>query len=438
MQAVIRALLAMETESALFSETDDGHVPIVVETTQMSSSSSSSHDLHNITTSEKPPEVIKEVDVTRTVIRKLSKPTKEILACMNLGLQASQAAVMNLSGFRHYLGPPVSVSSDIAPVQIRMRTAKAIFDAVESELLESGQLPSASMNDSAVVQLFIFARHLRETATMIESLMGKVYAMQQQCSSWPRPHLPSYPLGKAVHCVNPQVTHDRGGATAGSYHVTFLEIARALESIKSREYKPLEKYEDSLSETELHAELTHLTDPGAPPDMDTKKDKLGYRIWQILHLLQGYESRYAFKSILVTSLLSIPSYLNWDKVWWDDYEAWWAVTMSWLLIHARVGGNIQDLIARAVLAILGAVWGGVAHAAGGGNPYVVAVFAAIFMIPMLYRFTLSSHPVRTLLCFFLYRDKADFSIRDPALLAACPLQSFHYSSKPADCLHRPL
>ncbi|KAL7928518.1 hypothetical protein V8C35DRAFT_317942 [Trichoderma chlorosporum] len=390
MQAVIRALLAMETESALFSESDDGDVPIVVEATQMSSSSSSSNDLSN-TTNEKAPGGLKETDVTRTVIRQLAKPTKEILACMNLGLQASQAALMDLSGYRQYLGPPMAVSSDIAPVQIRMRTAKAIFDAVESQLLDSGQLPSSSMNDSAVVQLFIFARHLRETATTVESLMGKVYTMQQ-CSNWPRPHLPSYPFHKAIHCVNPQVTHDRGGVTAGSYHVTFLEIARALETIKCREYKPLEKYKDDASETELHAELTHLTDPSAAPDLGTKKNKLGYRIWRVMHLLQGYESRYAFKVVLVTSLLSVPSYLRGDKVWWDEYEAWWAVAMSWLLIHARVGGNIQDLIARAVLAILGAVWAGASHAAGDGSPYVVAVFAAIFMIPMLYRFTLSSHP----------------------------------------------
>ncbi|KAL9477303.1 hypothetical protein ACSS6W_007144 [Trichoderma asperelloides] len=390
MQAVIRALLSMETESALFSETDDGHVPIVVEATQMSSSSSSSNDLTNVT-NDKPPEVVKEVDVTRIVIKKLAKPTKEILACMNQGLQASQAALMDLSGYRQYLGPPMDVSTEIAPTQIRMRTAKAIFDGVESELLESGQLPPASMNDSAVVQLFIFARHLRETATTIENLMGKVYSMHQ-CSNWPKIHPPSYPLHKAIHFVNPQVTHDRGGATAGSYHITFLEIARALESIKCREYKPLEKYDDHVSETELRAELSHLTDPGVPPDMDVKKNKLSYRIWKILHLMQGYESRYAFKVVLVTSLLAVPSYLSWDKVWWDEYEAWWAVTMSWLLIHARVGGNIQDLFARAILVILGAVWSGVAHAAGDGSPYVVAVFAAIFMIPMLYRFTLSCHP----------------------------------------------
>ena len=58
----------------------------------------------------------------------------------------------------------------------------------------------------------------------------------------------------------------------------------------------------------------------------------------------------------------------------------------------RVGGNFQDLVTRAFCAFLGAVWGGLSYAAGNGNPYVMAVFAAIFMLPMIYRYTQSSHP----------------------------------------------
>lgn len=38
------------------------------------------------------------------------------------------------------------------------------------------------------------------------------------------------------------------------------------------------------------------------------------------------------------------------------------------------------------------MWGGIAYGARNGNPYVMAVFAAIYMIPMIYRFTQSSHP----------------------------------------------
>lgn len=61
----------------------------------------------------------------------------------------------------------------------------------------------------------------------------------------------------------------------------------------------------------------------------------------------------------------------------------------------RVGGNLQDLVTRAFMGVLGALWSGAAYAAGQGNPYVMGVFAAIYLLPMLYRFTQSSHPVST-------------------------------------------
>jgi uncharacterized membrane protein YgaE (UPF0421/DUF939 family) len=50
------------------------------------------------------------------------------------------------------------------------------------------------------------------------------------------------------------------------------------------------------------------------------------------------------------------------------------------------------LVTRALCGVLGAVWGGLAYGARNGNPYVMAVFAAIYMIPMIYRFTQSTHP----------------------------------------------
>lgn len=58
----------------------------------------------------------------------------------------------------------------------------------------------------------------------------------------------------------------------------------------------------------------------------------------------------------------------------------------------RVGGNFQDLVTRSLCGILGAFWGAITYRVGSGNPYVMAVFAAIYMIPMIYRFTQSTHP----------------------------------------------
>ena len=61
--------------------------------------------------------------------------------------------------------------------------------------------------------------------------------------------------------------------------------------------------------------------------------------------------------------------------------------------YDSVGGNFQDLVTRSLTAVLGAVWSGAAYAAGDGNPYVMGVFAFIYLLPMLYRLTQSTHPV---------------------------------------------
>jgi hypothetical protein len=70
-----------------------------------------------------------------------------------------------------------------------------------------------------------------------------------------------------------------------------------------------------------------------------------------------------------------------------------------------VGGNLQDLVTRALCGVLGALWGGLSYAAGNGNPYVMAVFAAIYMIPMIYRFTQSTHPRSGIVGMYMVLDK---------------------------------
>ena len=72
------------------------------------------------------------------------------------------------------------------------------------------------------------------------------------------------------------------------------------------------------------------------------------------------------------------------------------------LTKYRVGGNFQDLVTRSLCGAMGAIWGGLSYAAGNGNPYVMAVFAVIYMVPFLYRFTRSSHPRSGIVGRFLY------------------------------------
>lgn len=424
MQAVIRALLSLETETYLFRDSEaEDEVVITV-------NGPASGPLNDASPSESASSSTQ--DVSTKVTRELAKPTREVISCMAQGLSRCHAALMDLSGYRKYLGPSPQVSSDIEPMQARMRQAKDAFDIVESRLLDAGILPASSIRDSEVVQLFVFARHVREAASTLEPLMVKVHAMQHACG-WPRLHLPSYPFRKSLHRSNAQVRHDRGGVTAGSYQVTFIEIARVLDRIKFSEHHPLPRMDDG-EEHSLRAQDSQTTaDAGRGATSIAKRGKLRFKLWNVLYRFQGFESRYAFKVCLVTSLLSVPGYLERDDAWWDEYEAWWAVTLGWIAMHPRVGGNLQDLIVRAFLAILGAVWSGIAYAAGNGSPYVMAVFAAVYMIPMLYRYTLSSHPVS--FGTALPRARQADGCSAPVLLGAYRSPLFLSGSKPMALIH---
>ena len=391
MQSVIRALLSMETDTSMFDDPDDEEtvaVTINVPTLPVA------EDSRPGSTSSL---MIAEVeDASLKVIQMLSAPCKDLLACMREGLRCSDAALMDLSGYRQHMGPSYEISSDIAPIQFRLKQAMAAFDTEEAALLNSADMDPSTIQVSDVVELLLFARHVREAATAVHKLLSKVEKMQSS-PDWPRIHLPSYPWRKSLYRTNHQVRHDRGGLTAASYHVTFSEISELLDKIKSSDYKPPPRTRPITPQPDVTVESNHPTkdaETNAETDAktDSEKTNTGYKIWKALRHLQGFESRYAFKVSLVTSLLSVPSYLE-GRDWWDRYEVWWVVSVSWIMIHPRVGGNLQDLVTRAFAAVLGAVWAGAAHAAGKGNPYVLAAFAAVFLLPMLYRYTQSSHTV---------------------------------------------
>ncbi|OAQ97880.1 hypothetical protein LLEC1_07165, partial [Akanthomyces lecanii] len=397
MQAVLRAVLSMDTETALFAlrennATDDG------EPKQQECNSNQNAE-----------------DVMGT----LTAPIMSLVLCMRESVARCDAVLMDISGQRKSIGPSADISSDTSALKSHFIQTVADFDKVETSLLQSGSLP-----DSAV-QLVVFARHVREAAATVLRLLGHVSEMQTMCSRL-CVRLPSYHLSKAVYRTNAQVRHDRGGVVAGSYEVTFGDIARLLDKIKSRVHDPTARTGHDAVDSRLKAETSNTTgtrtvNHDGKPKTQTK---VRYRVWRGLYRLQGYESKYALKACLVVSLLAVPSYLDQSKWWWDRYEAWWAVAMSWVVMHPRVGGNLQDLLNRSCLAVLGAVWAGAGYAAGHGNPYVMAVFAAFYMIPMLYRYTLSAHPRSGLVGSLSFTVVSlglldDFRGTSPAVFTAC-------------------
>ncbi|KAF4455544.1 hypothetical protein F53441_2152 [Fusarium austroafricanum] len=367
-QGVVRALLSMDTDTDLF---EDWHNPV------------------EITVADDVGSEAEIQDPGCKVAQTLSGPTKEIVACMSEGMRRCHAVLMDLTGWRKSFGPPTDVSSDIVPVQLRMQNALTVFDAAETRLLGSNDRPERYTDHEQAVEFFVFARHVRETAATIVSLMTRVQNIQAN-SNRIRINLPAFPVGKALYRTNSQVRHDRGGVTAGMYKATFKEIESLIKATNtSGKHHPRENYEavtESDDDTVVERSIR-----GQPA---SRRNRLGYRIWtHMRHLQKGFGGRYALKVVILTSALAIPGWLTTAQpAWWNTYQAWWAVSMAWIMIHPRIGGNVQDFVTRAFAAILGAAWSGAAHAASGGNPYVLALFAAIYMVPMIYRFTQSTHP----------------------------------------------
>ncbi|KAI0429993.1 hypothetical protein F5Y09DRAFT_242819 [Xylaria sp. FL1042] len=371
-QGVIRALLSLKTETRLLdilaSDVSDRGREFPEFVVEMEKNPRASHQTER-------------QEIESFVIGSLKTPTGNLLHSMKLALQSCDAVLMDMCGHRRYLGPPYNISSDIHTALVDLRKQIATFSAQQEEVLASKRLPRNYSRFPDVVKVFAFCLSLHQAASSIDSLLALVNEIRQRQPRYPHFHIPCYPFWKAIHRTNAQVRHDRGGVTAGSYYRSLHDITKIIKNIMSRDFQPVAREGPPAASAD---ELSN----------DSKSGETGtcHRIWTVLHRMQGFETRFGLKTALVTSLLAVPAYLIDHNPWWDHYDGWWGVVMGWLIMGPRTGGNVRDLFTRAFCAVLGSLWAGLSYAAGNGNPYVVAVFAAIFMLPMMYRYTQSTHP----------------------------------------------
>ena len=363
MQGVIRSILAISPDTMLFDE----------------NVSSDAHTVHSICAS-------------------LKKPTRDLLDAMVAGVAHVDSTIIKIGG-QNDLHSTNSKHQDLSGVLHRLQHAKDAFDSADDLLIADPDLPTIYGESPDVLELFLFVHPVRQTADKVEALVSKVLQMQQASKAW-GVRLPSYPINKAVNRTNAQVRHDRGGLTAGFYFRSKKQMDKAMADAQGSAYNPAARHRSIVnhpqnSDNELSAIGKFEREKEAHLEKDSRASRtsrLRYRFWEISHRLQGFESRFAFKVTLATTLLSIPAWLPQSRGWWSDNESWWAVVTVWNMIHPRVGGTFQDLTVRTLYAAIGAIWGGLGYAADNGNPYVMAVFAAIYMVPLLHRYTQSSHP----------------------------------------------
>ena len=326
----------------------------------------------------------------------LQAPTQDLIDTMRGCVYYADKVIYSMTtAQRTHAVPQNAVVNTLREHLADLAAAKEGFDKADTELLEESDVTTAYKGDVVAIRLFLFIHPLRETANHVETLGAHVLKMQQKNKAW-RVRAPSYPWHKAVMRTNAQVRHDRGGLTAGIYFRTKNQLDRAMADLQNTTGP---QYIDRKPESNLvHSKANNFGD-------GTKRSKtqsIRYKLWTTLHRLQGFESRFAFKLTLVATLLSIPAWLPQSRGWWNANEVWWTVVTVWLMMHPRVSGTPQDLFVRCLTALIGATWGGLAYRAGNGNPYVMGVFAAIFYLPMLYRFTQSSHPRSGIMGCFVF------------------------------------
>lgn len=101
-----------------------------------------------------------------------------------------------------------------------------------------------------------------------------------------------------------------------------------IQEIKSRSHVPFPIDLDIAEDVAL--------DNRDPDDAAASEErKFRYRLWRALRRFQGFEARFALKTTMVTSLLSVPAWLPQSRYWWNQYEIWWTVVMAWFMMHPR-------------------------------------------------------------------------------------------------------
>lgn len=361
MQAVIRSLLSLKTDTNLFddiekirTQRDQSTMPQGLSDFSPSNVPAigvpSAHSLGkdtNIPIDDPKPPPVQESDSKERAIRliadKLADPTSELLSSMRESLAICDAVLMNMSGYRKYLGPINSVSSDIQGALNKTREAMIKYDEEEDVLMANPALPPTYSDHPEVVELFLFIYPVRQAASSMEKLLVHVMAMQQRHPGW-RIYPPSYPLSKALQRTNAQVRHDRGGLTAGFYFRSQAQLAKTMKGMANI-YKPLPHQTNRSDANDREVEVRRTNTMGKYEEeeeimvnrksMASREKRLRYRLWMILHRLQGFETRFALKVAVVTSLLSVPAWLGQSRGWWNNNESWWAVITVWVMMHPR-------------------------------------------------------------------------------------------------------
>lgn len=334
-------------------------------------------------------------------------------------IRAMITALTYLHDFTEYIKSPVpdisstgsgetSKHADALHETIKsIRVCQSVLENLSEHLLSSAEMRGIQVEWRAtpVVNVLVFVHYLYDMSRSLTHVLDAFLELAIKNRKWVV-SFPSYPFARALKTNTRQITHDRGGQSAFYFFHTKTSVERVLKKIRElNTARMTKKHEEEAhyyhnsrfdnksantntsnitSENPIHAQSLLYK--------SNEQHKFRYKVWKVVHRLQEYESRFAIRTALTVTLLSVPGWVSSSTHWYNYYDLWIAPIVALLVLHPRVGGNIHDLFVRTALALLGTVWGGVTYRARYGNPYVMAVMCAVFMVPAFFRFVISPHP----------------------------------------------
>ncbi|KAI8388044.1 uncharacterized protein BYT42DRAFT_558741 [Radiomyces spectabilis] len=109
-----------------------------------------------------------------------------------------------------------------------------------------------------------------------------------------------------------------------------------------------------------------------------------YNIWKYLQYVKRYEFKFAMKMAVAVSVLCLPAFVPSSMAWFRSVRGQWASMTVIAIMNPTSGGTLQASLWRILGTLIGAFMGWAALEAGGGGPYLLALFAVVLAIPFFY------------------------------------------------------
>lgn len=303
-------------------------------------------------------------------------------------LQVVLKSLDNLDKFLKYLKYPLPRYknsnnlhySELMTSQADLRNCQYALDMLSESLLQkaSNEGVNVEWRATPVVNVLVYVHYLYDMSRSLGHVIDELVDAAGTKRKW---HIafPNYPFSRALKTNTRQTTHDRGGQSAFYFYHTKADIEQVFEqlheiSVAHRRASVLAS-EEELTPADARKKRRENERNNAASD---EQHKLRYRLWRLVHRLQGYESRYAIRTSIIVTSLCIPGWIHHSRDWFNNYNLWTAPFIAVVIMHPRVGGNLHDLFVRTACAILGVVWAGISFRAHYGNPYVLCVMCAVF------------------------------------------------------------